>query len=160
GVVALLVVVCQYVYTQVTGASAERWQQYQDGVDRLARRIIALLPVAPPEGEAFRVRDLLGPDSKANALIRRVVHTALSEVFGLLTTCFVVLIYFLFLLGERAALPARVRRAFAEPRADAVLAVVANINRAIAQYISVKTFVSFLQGFLSFLVLALFGVDF
>src|SRR5215813_5595523 len=40
------------------------------------------------------------------------------------------------------------------------MAVVEAINRAVHDYIALKTFVSFLQGLLSFAVLAAFGVEF
>jgi predicted PurR-regulated permease PerM len=40
------------------------------------------------------------------------------------------------------------------------MTVIETINRAVHDYIALKTFVSALQGFLSFAVLAAFGVDF
>ena len=40
------------------------------------------------------------------------------------------------------------------------MAVVESINQAISEYIAVKTFVSALAGIFSYVVLALFGVDF
>jgi AI-2 transport protein TqsA len=150
----------QYVYSNVTGQSAERWDQYRQGVDQLVQRCIAALPIDLPQRENFRLQELLAPESKANSLLRGWLRTAVGELLGLLTTCFVVFIYLIFLIAEKASLPARVRRAFDEPRANQVLNVIENISRAIAQYIGLKTFVSFLQGFLSFVVLACFGVDF
>jgi predicted PurR-regulated permease PerM len=157
---ALLFTLGQYVYSSLTGRSAEQWQRYQQGVDALVQRVAASLPFEVPWAENFKLRDFLASETRLNALIRQSLQTAVSELFGLLTTCFVIFVYLIFLIAEQASLPGRIRRAFDVAKADQVLAVVANINQAIAQYIGLKTFVSFLQGFLSLLVLALFGVDF
>jgi predicted PurR-regulated permease PerM len=148
-----------YVYGAVTGQSVERWEHYQRGLDRLVGRVVAVLPEGA-RPESFRLEDLLASDSQLNVLVRRWLRAAAGQALGVLTTCFIVLIYLVFLLAEKASFPTRIRRAFDEARANQVLDVIDNCNRAIAQYIGLKTFVSFLQGFLSFVVLALFGVDF
>ena len=69
-------------------------------------------------------------------------------------------LYLIFLIAERVSLPGRVVRAFGEARAREIMAVVDRINHAVHDYIALKSFVSFLQGMLSFVVLAAFGVDF
>ncbi|HKB40799.1 MAG TPA: AI-2E family transporter, partial [Gemmataceae bacterium] len=113
-----------------------------------------------PDLENWHVRNLvtfdIGPDSR----IRNVFRAAVGNFLEFLTATFVVLIYLIFLLAERVSLPGRVARAFGEARAKEVMAVVEAINRAVHDYIALKTFVSFLQGLLSFIVLAAFGIDF
>src|SRR5262249_4973695 len=54
----------------------------------------------------------------------------------------------------------RLALAFGESRAEHLLGVAGKINDAIARYIAVKTWISFLTGALSFVVLAAFGVEF
>src|SRR5262249_21192529 len=79
---------------------------------------------------------------------------------GFLTGALTVLFYLVFLLAEQATLPRRLALAFGAPRAEHLLVVARSINAAIARYIAVKTWISFLTGFSSFVVLAAFGVEF
>src|SRR5262249_22773514 len=115
---------------------------------------------AVPDPENWHVRNLLtfdvGPDSR----VRNVFRAAVGNFLEFLTATFVVLIYLVFLIAERVSLPGRVARAFGEARAREVMSVVESINRAVPAYIALKTFVSALQGLLSFAVLAAFGVEF
>jgi len=98
----------------------------------------------------------IGPDSR----VRNVFRAAVGNFLEFLTATFVVLIYLIFLIAERVSLPGRVARAFGEARAKEILTVVEAINRAVHNYIALKTFVSALPGLLSYAVLAAFGVDF
>jgi predicted PurR-regulated permease PerM len=148
-----------YVYGTVTGQSVERWENYQRGLDKLIGHVAAALPEGA-RPQTFRLEELLASDSRLNALLRRWLRTVAGEVLGVVTTCFVVLIYLVFVLAEKASFPVRIHRAFDQARANQILNVIDNSNRAIANYIGLKTFVSFLQGSLSFVVLALFDVDF
>src|SRR5262249_46032857 len=95
-----------------------------------------------------------GPDSR----IRNIFRVAVGNFLEFLTATFVVLIYLVFLIAERVSLPRRIARAFGEARAGEILSVVDVINHRVHDYIALKTFVSFLQGLLSFVVLAAFGV--
>src|SRR5262249_5173970 len=98
----------------------------------------------------------VGPDSR----IRNIFRDAVGNFLEFLTATFVVLLYLIFLIAERVSLPGRIARAFGEARAREILAVVEAINRSVHDYIVLKAFVSFLQGLLSFVVLAVFGVEF
>jgi predicted PurR-regulated permease PerM len=133
---------------------------YEERLDGLVRRALGGLPLAVPDLENWHVRNLLtfdvGPDSR----VRNVLRAAVGNFLEFLAATFVVLIYLIFLLAERVSLPGRLARAFGKERAQEILAVVESINRAVHDYISLKTFVSALQGLLSFAVLAAFGVEF
>src|SRR5262249_15178923 len=124
------------------------------------RKVLGGLPVEVPDLENWRVRNLvtfdIGPDSR----IRNVFRAAVGNFLEFLAATFVVLIYLIFLIAERISLPGRIVPAFGEARAREVMAVVEAINRSVHDYIVLKTFVSALQGFLSFVVLAAFGVEF
>ncbi len=72
----------------------------------------------------------------------------------------VTFVYLIFVTAEHVSFPERLRLAFGETQGTQVLAVVESINRAIFEYLSVKTFISFLAGVFSMAVLAVFGVDF
>src|SRR5262245_54324865 len=165
----LLIVVCvlglfwglgQMAYRNFAELSGERLAVYEERLDRLARKALGGLPFAVPDPENWHVRNLLtfdiGPDSR----VRNVFRAAVGNFLEFLTATFVVLIYLVFLIAERVSLPGRVARAFGEARAREVMAVVEAINRAVHDYLALKTLVSFLQGLLSFAVLAAFGVEF
>jgi predicted PurR-regulated permease PerM len=150
----------EIAYRNFAELSGERLAVYEERLDNLARKVLRGLPFTVPDPDNWHVRNLvtfdIGPDSR----IRNVFRSAVGNFLEFLTATFVVLIYFIFLMAERVSLPGRVARAFSEARAKEIMAVVEAINRAVHDYIALKTLVSGLQGFLSFVVLAAFGVEF
>src|SRR5262249_10509018 len=125
-----------------------------------ARKVLGGLPVEVPDLENWHVRNLVTFDTGPNSRIRNVFRAAVGNFLEFLAATFVALIYLIFLIAERVSLPGRIARAFGEARSAEIMAVVERINRAVHDYIALKTFVSALQGFLSFVVLAAFGVEF
>jgi AI-2 transport protein TqsA len=85
---------------------------------------------------------------------------AFGRLQGFLSAAAVTFVYLIFLVAEKVTFPQRLVLAFGQSKSTEVLGVVTSINLAIAQYIAVKTFVSFAAGVLSMAVLALFQVDF
>jgi predicted PurR-regulated permease PerM len=165
----LLIAVCvlglfwgigELAYRNFAELTGERLSVFEERLDGLARKALRGLPFAVPDPDNWHVRNLvtfdIGPDSR----IRNVFRAAVGNFLEFLTATFVVLIYLIFLMAERLSLPARVARAFGEARANEIMAVVEAINRSVHDYIALKTFVSVLQGLLSFAVLAAFGVEF
>jgi predicted PurR-regulated permease PerM len=165
----LLIVICvlglfwgigAMAYRNFAELMGERLSVYEERLDRLARKVLGGLPFTVPDLDNWHVRNLVtfdvGPDSR----IRNVFRAAVGNFLEFLTATFVVLIYLVFLIAERVSLPGRVARAFGEARAQEIMAVVEAINRAVHAYIALKSFVSVLQGLLSFVVLAAFGVEF
>ena len=150
----------QMAYWNFAELSGDRLTVYEARLDGLARKALGGLPFAVPDLDNWHLRNLLtfdiGPDSR----IRNVFRTAVGNFLEFLTATFVVIIYLIFLIAERVSLPGRVARSFGEAQAKEIMAVVEAINRAVHDYIALKTFVSFLQGLLSFAVLAAFGVEF
>ena len=63
----------------------------------------------------------------------------------------------MFLLLEAGRFPDRVRRAFAEPRAERIMETIAGINRGIADYLSAKVKASLILAVPVFVVLFVFG---
>jgi predicted PurR-regulated permease PerM len=149
----------EMVYRNLAELSGERFSVYEERLD-LVRRVLRGLPFVVPDLENWHVRNLLtfdiGPDSR----VRNVFRTAVGNFLEFLAATFVVLIYLVFLIAERVSLPGRVARAFGETRAKEIMGVVEAISRAVHDYIALKSFVSALQGLLSFAVLAAFGVEF
>jgi predicted PurR-regulated permease PerM len=165
----VLIVVCvlglfwglgQMVYRNIAELSDERLALYEQRLDALARKVLRGLPLAIPDVENWRVRNLVTFDIGPGSPVRNVFRAAVGNFLEFLTATFVVLIYLIFLIAERVSLPRRIARAFGEARARDIMAVVETVNRAVHDYIALKTLVSALQGLLSFAVLAAFGVEF
>jgi len=82
-------------------------------------------------------------------------------VSGFSATLFLVVVYAGFLMVQQARFPAKVAAAFPDPGdADRVLRIGGEINRKIADYLSVKTTMNVVLAVLSYAVLKLLGVDF
>jgi predicted PurR-regulated permease PerM len=147
-------------YQNFAQLSGEGLSVYEERLDGLARKVLGELPFAVPDLDNWHVRNLLTFDTGPDSRVRNVFRAAVGNFLGFLTATFVVLLYLIFLIAERVSLPRRVARAFGEAQAKEIMAVVDAINRAVHNYIALKTFVSFLKGLLSFAVLAAFGVEF
>jgi predicted PurR-regulated permease PerM len=150
----------EMAYRNFAELSSERLTLYEERLDILARKILGGLPFEIRDLDNWHVRNLLTFDVGPDSHIRSVFRAAVGNFLEFVAATFVVLIYLIFLLAERVSLPRRIARAFGEARATEIMAVVQAINRAVHDYIVLKTFVSVLQGLLSFAVLAAFGVEF
>jgi AI-2 transport protein TqsA len=75
---------------------------------------------------------------------------------GTLSTAAVVGLYLLFLLMEASRFPDRVQKAFAEPRAERIMATIAGINRGIAHFLTAKVKASLVLAVPVFVLLFVF----
>ena len=91
---------------------------------------------------------------KLNDMIATVAGTAAD----MLSESFVVGIYLLFLLLEVAHFSGRIRAGFASERSDQILAMVAQINAAVASYLRVKVLASLILAVPATVILWSFGV--
>jgi AI-2 transport protein TqsA len=92
--------------------------------------------------------------------LREVVATLAGAATDTLSEMFLVAIYLIFLLMEAGGAPQRIQSAFRGDRADRILAVVANINDAMAGYLRVKIKASLLLAVPATIVLWACGVKF
>lgn len=122
----------------------ERLPDYQKRLQSLGASVRESLPVEIPD-LSFSADQL-----------RAVVGTFLDFFTGMAVT----FVYLTFLVAERFSFPQRMVLAFGEKEGNRVLTIVDTINLAIGEYLGVKTFISFLAGVLSFVVLWYFSVDF
>jgi predicted PurR-regulated permease PerM len=150
----------EMAYRNFAELSEERLGVYEERLDNLVRKVLRGLPFEIADVDNWRVRNLVTFDVGPESRVRNVFRAAVGNFLEFLTATFVVLLYLIFLIAERISLPGRIARAFGEARATELMAVVEAINRSVHDYIGLKTFVSFLQGLLSFIVLAVFGVEF
>lgn len=136
------------------GAVIEQFPDYQKRVQVITKDALASLPFELPDPEEFL--QALGSRERIGSALRTLVGTFV-DFFTALAITFV---YLLFLVAEKIGFPRRIILAFGEAEGKRVLEVVDTINQAIAEYLAVKTFISFLAGALSFVVLWAFKVDF
>lgn len=129
---------------------------YRGNFGRMIRQVSEQVPGL----DAGMLLRLVAPESSATDQTFDLVRSVLRAFFGFLSQMFVVLVYLAFILAERAGFGRRIEAAFEPQRAQDIRAVIDGINMAIESYIVVKTFMSFLTGVLTTIVLQLFGVDY
>ncbi len=88
----------------------------------------------------------------------------LSKIFSTLTGLFgdalTVLLYLVFLLLEEPIFPKKIKAMYPEQeKYNKVKGLIGKIDHSISNYIAVKTMVSLLTGFLSYIILMIIGVD-
>lgn len=114
---------------------------------------------APPWLARWTAEDAAAENAQA-AQIRDFVVGAANVAGDTLVFAFIVGFYLLFLLLEVSRFPQRVRKSFANNQANQIMAVVDNINTAIAGYLRVKVKASLLLAIPVTFVLWIFGVKF
>jgi AI-2 transport protein TqsA len=110
----------------------------------------------PQTREAFNQVAFPEGDTPVKELTSRLVNAAADT----LSTAVVVGLYLLFLLLEASRFPDRVRRAFAEPRAERILDTISRVNLGIAHYLTAKVKSSLILAFPVFIVLLVFRTPF
>lgn len=100
-----------------------------------------------------------GQTESANRL-KQVATVVASTAADTLAEVVLVAIYFIFLLAEAARFPTRINTSFQGERPEQILAVVRNINEAMASYLRVKVKASLVLAVPVTLVLWAFGVKF
>ena len=126
--------------------------------ERLEKRIVDLmmeLPFKAPKLQKHFLRNIVTPDQLAAA-----ASAGLGRFGDFTTWASLTFVCILFLIAEKVTFPRRLVLAFGDLQGDRIMSVVESINLAIGEYIAVKTLVSAMAGFLSYVVLALFDVEF
>lgn len=92
--------------------------------------------------------------------LKQVATTLASTAADTIGEAILVAIYFIFLLAEAARFPKRINTSFQGERPAQILAIVKNINEAMASYLRVKVKASLVLAAPATLVLWAFGVKF
>lgn len=89
-----------------------------------------------------------------------MISTILNAVTAFLGDAFLILIYILFLLLEEKVFGYKLKAMYPDSKKyDSVMDLLDKINKSISGYLGLKTLVSLLTGFLSYLVLLIVGVE-
>ena len=87
-------------------------------------------------------------------------QSGLRALSHFLSQIFVVVIYLLFIVAERAGVRQRAVQAFRPDQVRRMQELVERVNTSITQYLVVKTLMSLLSGLAAWIVLVAFGVDY
>jgi AI-2 transport protein TqsA len=148
-------VVGRIVYSNLSQV-ADRLPYYEDRAESVLRRLAEKSPWQVPDLKGHFLREIsVSPEQAISAL-----QTTLGRFGDFLSAAAFAFIYLIFMVAEKVSFPARLRDAFGEVQSVRILGVLATINQAIAEYVSVKTSVSLMAAGASYFVLMLFGVDF
>ncbi|MBU8893015.1 MAG: AI-2E family transporter [Bacteroidales bacterium] len=101
------------------------------------------------------VKEFLGEYEYANLL--SVLFNSLTDLFG---DAFLIIIYTLFLLLEEPFFSKKIKAIYVKQEdLKEVNQVLAQIDKSIGRYLSLKTLISLLTGFLSYFALLFIGID-
>lgn len=81
-----------------------------------------------------------------------------GTVLSFLSTLFLVLIFLVFMLAGKGKLNTKIKASFERGQATQLTCMVDNIDREIQKYLAIRTAMCLLTGFLTFIILVLFGV--
>lgn len=151
----MIVLILGGVMVSTAGQVNQRLPEYQQNVGRLAAQ---LLDMAGVEGRPDWHR--LFSDAFGRIGVPRLAGMALNSISAAAGLIFMVVIYAIFLMGERGGFARKAALAFPGEGGHRASRIVVRINRAISDYLAVKTLVNAILGAISFAVLWSFGVDF
>jgi predicted PurR-regulated permease PerM len=102
-----------------------------------------------------KVKEFLG-DYEYSSILSSLLNS-LTDLFG---KAFLILIYTLFLVLEEPFFSSKIKAIYSNENSfNEVISIINQIDTSIRKYISIKTFVSFLTGMLSYFALLIIGID-
>jgi predicted PurR-regulated permease PerM len=130
--------------------------RYREALNRVMHETAAKIP-----GLGDKAREWWDTDTPHTLdQFIQFAQVGLQALSNFLSQFFVVVIYLLFILAERAGVRQRVVQAFRPEQVRHIQELVERINASITQYVVVKTLMSLLAGLVAWVVLVAFGVDY
>jgi predicted PurR-regulated permease PerM len=155
-----MVAVAQATYESLASLTAERLEGYRVKIEGWVNRGAAALGYKHEESAWTRLQRMIGGSGFSAQELVKHLQSAAGSFFDFLSFGLIVVIYLVFLLAEKITFPQRMRLAFGEQRAGALMQLVASINDAIVNYVAVKAWISLVTGALSLAVFLVFGIEF
>jgi predicted PurR-regulated permease PerM len=146
------------LYANITEVAIKlpTYQTRLEAFEEQVREIAQQLPFRIPGTEGHFLREFtIAPDYLVAA-----ARTALGQFRDFSSWAGLALLYLVFLTAEKVSFPRRITMALGDAHGQHIMDVVESINQAIGDYVAVKTLVSALAGFVSYIVLAVFDVEF
>lgn len=102
------------------------------------------------------IKNFLGEYDYTNLL--KSLFSSLSELFS---NAFLIIIYTLFLLIEEPLFPNKITAIYKnnEHKREETKSILSQIDRSIGRYLSIKTLISLITGFISYFALLFIGID-
>ena len=154
----LLYLVGLLVYSSVKSLSLSL-PLYEERVVGLLGQMVYVLPFPSEEVESF-IRNFRWEEHFKPGAVAQIIGKSFGKFGGFLGNLLLVLLYMVYLLFERESFFKRVRNSFEEEKAQRIALVVKQINKQIANYLEVKTLLSFLTATIVTVVLWFFDIDF
>ena len=123
-------------------------------------QVLSYFEISQEQGEEMIDSFLSNFKQKRLASLGGIVQTLGSSFFSFLGNLMWVLLFMIFILAEREAFTRRLVKALGEERAAPVLETLDHVNKAVQEYLGLKTAISLLTGLLVTMVLWMFGIDF
>jgi AI-2 transport protein TqsA len=134
----------------------EHAPQYRESLLAAIQKVAVFLHIETEPTWATLRRDLV-----ARMDVQKLVGSTVASMTSLAASIVFVFLCTSFLLLEQRSFDAKIARIAGDPRnAARVRGVIADINARIGSYLALKTFVSILLGAISWVVMALFGLEF
>ncbi len=130
---------------------AQSYDKYEKNVDTLISKANAVFNI-----DLMEFLNTHAGDLNFGGLLSSIF----SSVADLLGSTFIILIYFIFIFLEESNFGPKLKKVFAKSHQyENVSGILERIERSIAKYLGLKTFVSIVTGVLSYVMLLLIGID-
>ena len=145
-----------YLLVANTDNILARGPMYQESLLASIQKVAVFLGVETEPTWISLRQDLL-----AQINVQRVIGSTVVSVTSILASFVVVFLYTSFLLLELRHFPAKLAGLSSDPqRVARIRQVTSDINARIGSYLALKTFVSVLLGAVSWVIMALYGLEF
>jgi predicted PurR-regulated permease PerM len=143
------------VITSTAGQVSQRLPVYEENLAVILHQTLGRF--GPGEGPDLA---MVWASLTAAISLQAMALQALGSFASLGGLIFLVALYASFLLAERDSFPAKIAAALPGEGANHAARMIADINRNIGNYLTMKTLINSFLGALSFVILWLFGLDF
>lgn len=131
-----------------------RLPEYRQNAAALLSRLLSLFGVDNPDWRS------MWQEAVDDIPVESVARTALASISAAAGLVFMVVIYAVFLMGERGGFARKIAVALPGRRGERAARIVDRVNTSISDYLTVKTLVNVILGVVSYAVMWAFGVDF
>ncbi|MBU3698654.1 MAG: AI-2E family transporter [Candidatus Kapabacteria bacterium] len=145
----------------IVAAGIEAFQERSAFYSQQLQSVIASMNEAvAPMLKRARIKSITWGDVVSAERVTSFATSQLTAIFSVLSDGLMVLLYLMFMLLGHETFPAKVRYAFTDERGTMLLALFRTLNTKVRKYLIVKTAFNLLNGFITWAILAVFGVDF
>lgn len=142
--------ISQIITNSITNVT-DSYSKYEPNVEMIINKFSSSLP---PE-MIKSLKSFIGDFNYGS-----ILGSVANSISGLLGDTFMIVIYAIFLLLEESSFVAKLQKIFVDKdRYENIKSLSIKIEDSISNYLRLKTFVSLLTGFLSYIVLIIVGVD-